>query len=57
MEEVQSTISALHNREECMMKKPKFYVGIDISSADFTVSVGIEPWKIVLTCWDRHQFC
>lgn len=29
------------------MKKPKFYIGIDISSDDYTVSIGVEPWKIV----------
>jgi transposase len=29
------------------MKKPKFFVGIDISSANYAVSVGVEPWKIV----------
>lgn len=30
------------------MKKVKFFIGIDISSIDFTVSVGTEPWKILL---------
>jgi len=29
------------------MKKPKYYVGIDMSSASFTVSIGTVPWQIV----------
>jgi len=29
------------------MKRPKFYLGIDISSESYAASVGIEPWKIV----------
>jgi transposase len=33
---------------ESKMKRPRYYLGIDISSEDFTVSVGIEPWKILL---------
>jgi len=38
------------------MKKPKYFVGIDISSADFAVSVGTEPWKIVgkTATFDNH---
>lgn len=34
------------------MKKPKFFVGIDISSASFTVAVGVEPWKVWLDAVD-----
>lgn len=29
------------------MRKPKYYVGIDMSSASFTVSVGTTPWKMI----------
>lgn len=29
------------------MERPKFYVGIDISSDTYAVSVGVEPWKVV----------
>lgn len=30
------------------MKRPKYYIGLDISSENFTAAAGIEPWKIVL---------
>jgi transposase len=29
------------------MNRPKFFVGIDISSDNYAVSIGVEPWKIV----------
>jgi hypothetical protein len=29
------------------MKSPEYYVGIDISSADFAVCAGTMPWQIV----------
>lgn len=29
------------------MKRPKYYVGIDMSAATFTVSAGTDPWRIV----------
>lgn len=48
MEKVHSTPSANGNETGGLeMKRPKFYVGIDISSEDYAVSVGVEPWKIV----------
>lgn len=28
------------------MKRPKYFVGIDISSTNYAISVGVEPWKI-----------
>jgi transposase len=30
------------------MKRPKYYVGIDISSANFAISAGIAPWQVVI---------
>ena len=30
------------------MKRPQYYVGIDMSSESFTVSVGIDPWEILM---------
>lgn len=30
------------------MKKPKYYVGVDMSSKNFTAAVGKEPWEIVV---------
>lgn len=30
------------------MKRPKYYLGIDISSASFTAAVGTAPWKVVV---------
>ena len=30
------------------MKKPKYYVGVDMSSKSFTAAVGKEPWEIVV---------
>jgi transposase len=35
------------------MEKPKFFVGIDISSENFTATVGIEPWQVYL---DTDEF-
>lgn len=29
------------------MNRPKYYVGIDISSEDFMVAVGEEPWRVI----------
>jgi transposase len=51
MEEVQTTRFGHHHhtiQEYSMEKRPKYYVGIDISSADFTSSVGQvkEKWEI-----------
>jgi transposase len=48
MEKVHSTLSANENGTgDLKMKRPKFYIGIDISSDTYAVSVGIEPWEIV----------
>ena len=30
------------------MRRPKYYVGIDISSASFTAAAGTTPWKVVI---------
>ena len=30
------------------MRRPKYYVGIDISSASFTAGAGTTPWKVVI---------
>ena len=29
------------------MKRPKYYVGVDISAENFMVAVGEEPWRVV----------
>lgn len=32
------------------MKKPDYFIGIDVSSQTFSVSVGMHPWRILGTC-------